>query len=99
MGLYTASGGNTIAADPAKNAQLLAEAIPALSTPTGSRFVYKIGTKGNYDMPVQFADQPHWPGPKTGNVQMPVWKHSDMHDVAYIYLFKLYNELVSIAEK
>ncbi len=43
MDLYTTSSGNTIAADPAKNTQLLAEAIPALSTATGSRYVAQFG--------------------------------------------------------
>ncbi len=98
MGLYTTSGGDTIAADPAKNAQLLAEAIPALSTPTGSRFVYKFGSENNYDMPVQFADQSHWPRGNPSDA-IPPWNHSDMHDVAYLYLYKLYNQIVSISQQ
>ncbi len=98
MGLYTSSGGNTIAADPAKRTQLLAEAIPALSTPTGSRFVYSFDAEGNYDMPVQYADQTHWPRGNSFDTIKP-WFHSDMHDVAYLYLYKLYNQIVSVSQQ
>jgi uncharacterized Zn-binding protein involved in type VI secretion len=96
MGLYTTSGGNTIAADPAKRAQLLAEAIPALSLPVGAHNVTQLGDN-NFNMPVQFTDGTHWPRNIPNGV--PEWRHSDMGQVAYPYLHTFYGQLVSISNQ
>lgn len=98
MGLYTTSGGNTIAADPAKRAQLLAEAIPALSLPVGAHETSRLNDR-NFDMASQFADSAHWPSPRGATDGIPNWHHSDMDQVAYPYLYKLYNQLVSISNQ
>jgi hypothetical protein len=93
--LYRDPSGSAQAADPVKRVQLLAEAIPALSTPAGSSSIEALSPSRNYNSPVEFADKVNWPRPKAnGNL---IWQHSDMHDVAYIYLYKLYGRLSSLS--
>ena len=92
--LYGITSGNTIAADPVKRNQLLAEAIPALSKPVGANRATALNNN-QFNMATQFADSAHWPrGPKIGT-DIPDWHHSDMDQIAYQYLYKLYNQLVS----
>jgi hypothetical protein len=99
MGLYTTSGGDTIAADPAKRAQLLAEAIPALSLPVGANPCQNNALLGKqFNMPEQFVAPAHWPRP-VGIGELPKWWHSDMDQVAYPYLYMFYNKLVSISNQ
>ncbi len=98
-GLYTTSGGNTIASDPAKHAQLLAEAIPALSLPVGAHFCSQISSAKQFDMPSQFVDATHWPRSVDPTSGTPDWHHSDMDQIAYPYLYKFYNKLVSISNQ
>ena len=98
MGLYTSSGGDTIAADPAKRAQLLAQAIPALTLPAGANNTSAF-EKRNHNMPVQFVDAAHWPRGKEKVTDVPNWYHSDMCDVAYLYVSKLFDQLVSISNQ
>ena len=100
LGLYDPVGGNTIVSDPVKRAQLLAEAIPALSKPVGANPCGNNALSGKqYDMASQFADSAHWDGihGKTGGT--PNWWHSDMDQVAYPLIYKLYNTLVSISNQ
>ena len=101
MGLYTTSGGDTIAADPAKRAQLLAEAIPALSLPVGAHKCSLIQDSKQFNMPAQFADKTLWPSARgtDPSSDLPNWHHSDMDQVAYPYLYKFYNKLVSISNQ
>ena len=90
------------AADQYRN-QLLAEAIPALSLPVGANPVSKFAPSGlggtgdrNSNIPFLYVDPNHWPrSPLIAGV--PKWFHSDMHDVAYHYLFALYDQLVYIS--
>jgi hypothetical protein len=74
---------------------LLAEAIPALSLPVGANRVTNFGTEGinQFNMPAQFADPNNWPRSPVGGVAP--WHHSDMHDVAYPFIYKFYNQLVN----
>jgi hypothetical protein len=98
LGLYDPVGGNTIAADPAKAAQLLAEATPALSLPVGANRTSRLEEK-NFNMPTQFANSAHWPRDKQQGTDIPFWYHSDMGQIAYPYIYKLYNQLVSITNQ
>jgi hypothetical protein len=101
MGLYDPLGGNTIAADSAKRAQLLAEAIPALSLPVGANTCGNILSGKQFNMPIQFVDAAHWPSDRGVNSSsgIPNWHHSDMDQVAYPYLYKFYYKLVSISNQ
>jgi hypothetical protein len=95
--LYGASAGNTIAADPAKRAQLLAEAIPALSTPAGSSSISTLLSGRNHNSPAEFADLVNWPRGRLNSSGPAIWHHSDMREVAYVYLYKLYDQLSSLS--
>jgi hypothetical protein len=100
--LFDASLGSG-AADDHRN-QLLAQAIPALSKPIGSNSASKFTPGGgapdrNFNAPVLYADPGFWPraiDTSTSPVT-PVWYHSDMHDVAYPYLYGFYDELMYIS--
>ena len=92
--------GGDIAADPVKRNQLLAEAIPALSLPVGANQCENILSGRQFNMPAQFADGTRWPSDRgVTDEQIPKWHHSDMDQVAYPYLYKLYNQLVSISNQ
>jgi len=93
LGLYQPSQGSTVAADPAKNTQLLAQAIPALSLPVGAKFTTAFDNQ-NYNMPAQFADKTRWPRSVPNNV--PEWRHSDISKVAYPFIYKLFNQIISM---
>lgn len=92
------TSGSAVAADSAKNTQLLAQAIPALSKPVGANFTTAFDDQ-NYNMPAQFADAAHWPRIIDEPSQLPTWHHSDVGQVAYPYLYKLFNQLVSISNQ
>lgn len=94
--LYGINTGSTIAGNDSKRAQLLAEAIPALSLPVGSRSTNAFGN--NYDMPDMFAD--NWPSTRgtDPNSGLPNWHHSDMREVAYIYQHRFIKKLVEISK-
>lgn len=94
--LYGTSGG-THAADYAKRAQLLAEFVPALSLPTGSRAVTKFLDR-NYDSPAKFATQ-GWPRGFDSQTKIARWRHSDMREVAYLYQSGLWDTFVSISQQ
>ena len=96
MGLYTTSGGDTITSDPTKRTQLLAEAIPALSLPVGANETSALGSR-NFNMPALFTDGVHWPRNIPNNV--PEWRHSDIDNIAYPYIYKLFNQLVFISNQ
>jgi len=99
--LYGATSGNTIAADPVKRNQLLAEAIPALSKPVGANPCQNNAILGKqFNMPTQFVPNPdNWPHGKQEGTGIALWHHSDMDQIAYPYLYKLYKQLVSISNQ
>ena len=79
----------------AKNNQTkyLAEMVPALSFAAGAnpveKFTQKMGEVANFEMPVKFQNKENgWPR------KQPDWLHSDMFNVAYPYIYKLYDEIV-----
>jgi VCBS repeat-containing protein len=96
--LYGIASGNTIASDPIKRNQLLAEAIPALSLPAGANKTANFTSGRNYNLPTQFADTIHWPRRRDEH-DVRLWLHSDVHDVAYLYQYKLFDKLVSISNQ
>jgi len=50
-------------------------------------------------MPDVFADSAGWPRPIDGVTGLPRWHHSDIREVAYLYLRGFYDELSSIANQ
>lgn len=100
QGLFTTTGGGTLAAQPDKNAQLLAQAIPALSLPVGSKLTTAFDNQ-NYNMPAQFVNGTHWPADRgiVLSSGVPNWHHSDISQVAYPYVYKLFNQLVLISNQ
>jgi hypothetical protein len=90
--------GSTLAAAPANNAQILAQAIPALSLPVGANKCTQILSARQFNMPALFADQTRWPRGNPDNAP-PTWKHSDINSVAYPFLYKLFNQIVSISQQ
>lgn len=80
---------------------LLAGAIPALSGPMGTRPIsFPPGTLGqrNFDMDtaVYKADGGVWPD--RGEPYKKRWLHSDLKNMAYFYVHKLFNKLVDEGE-
>ncbi len=74
--------------------RLLATAMPALTLPTGANTVeiFKDNNK-NFDMPIQFKnDQNDWPS----NRIPKDWHHSDIKEVAYTYIYNLFDKFVSL---
>jgi len=102
QGLFTTPGGSTLAADPAKNTQLLAQAIPALSLPVGANPCQnRLLSEKQFNMPVSFTDSSYWPSDRGIKLDSgtPNWHHNDISQVAYPYLYRLFNQLVSISNQ
>jgi hypothetical protein len=77
--------------------QLLAEAIPALSLPVGANETLTFEER-NYNMPVQFVNAAHWPRDIKEGTGISEWRHSDLRNVAYLYMTKLYDQLVFLSQ-
>jgi hypothetical protein len=79
--------------------QLLAEAIPALSLPVGSGNTSIFNTFGsvrNFNMPALYVPNPiGWPNGESSST--PNWYHSNMREVAYPFLWPLYDQFVTIS--
>lgn len=99
MDLFDPSAGDAIADDPVKHTQLLNEAIPALSLALGANRSERLPLTLNRNMPDVFADSAGWPRPIDGVTGLPRWHHSDIREVAYLYLRGFYDELSSIANQ
>lgn len=96
--LYKDATGSAIAGDPVKQVQLLGEAIPALSTPVGQQKVNILDENRNHNMPLKFGNPSHWPRGKDVN-EVPVWFHSDIRDVAYLYCFGFFDAITQISNQ
>jgi pimeloyl-ACP methyl ester carboxylesterase len=96
--LYQAGAtGHTIASDPVKRVHFLAEAVPALSPPAGLQPLVKALGR-NYNMPALYASA-LWPrGPKPGT-DTPLWRHSDLREVAFLYNSTLFKAVVNISNQ
>ena len=73
----------------------LAEYVPAVSSPVGGNRIWStVGRNVNLnDNSAQGIPRPNGWG-RSHNVFNESWFHSDMKDMAYRYVFKLYDELV-----
>jgi len=90
--------GSAVASNMLQRDQLLAEAIPALSLPVGAHQCFNIPSNKQFDMAQVFANQNNWPR-SVNDSGIPNWHHSDMDQIAYPYLYPLYNQLVSISNQ
>jgi hypothetical protein len=100
LGLYQPNQGSVVAANPAKKAQLLVQAIPALSLPVGANPCQNSALSGKqFNMPAQFVDSTHWPRDQQSGTGIPLWLHSDIDNVAYPYLYKLFKQIVLISQQ
>jgi hypothetical protein len=92
----TSTSGSTYAA--ANRNRILSDAIPALTLPAGANPVPKFAPIGhNADMQGQFENG--WPaGRPTLQVGSPAageWHHSDFHQLAYTFTYKLFDQMVT----
>jgi hypothetical protein len=85
--LYGANGGYYASPQQHRNT-LLAEMVPALSFAAGANPAIRFGTR-NVNMPDEFKNG--WPRAN------PSWQHSDAKVVGYLYIYKLFDAVVSEA--
>ena len=71
-------------------AKFLADAIPAESFAAGANALLVWGESRNYNF--QSETPSGWP--KLDDDDNPVWEHSDLKNVAYFYVYKLFKRLV-----
>jgi hypothetical protein len=85
--LFDNSTGSATAAVRSHRAQLLAEAIPALSWVVGSQPGDKFSSLGNtFDMPMTYVNlNATWPLGNATNTS-PNWRYSSIREVAYLYM-------------
>ena len=88
----TNANGSTYA--QANRNRILSDAIPAMSLVAGANPIPRFDVSGrNVDMNTpQF--QNGWPQGRTGN-EVNKWHHSDFHEVAYTFTYKLFNQFVT----
>ena len=75
----------------------LAEYVPAVSSPVGGRPVLAVPGRDidlNLDSSDQGMPRPNGWG-RNDDVYLDKWFHSDMKDMAYFYVYPLYDELVN----
>jgi len=84
------ANGSTWAAE--NKTLLLAKAFPARTVPVGANSLGKLAPEENLDMHAQFKTDnalDRWPRPDGR------WLHSDLREVAYVHVYRLYNDFVS----
>jgi hypothetical protein len=76
----------------------LARGIPAMSFAAATHSID--GTKGNFDMQGTLrTDSNEWPKEgRTDDFRKDQWLHSDMKDVAFIHVYKLYQQFITTGE-
>jgi hypothetical protein len=87
----------------AKIEELLANEIPALTFAAGHRGIKVFGTfnvKRNFDIRDRYLKGTiaPWVLRETTGRQDYIWKHSDFINVAYPYLYRLFDDLVSVTK-
>jgi len=91
----TNSSGSAYAA--ANRNIILADAIPAVTLAVGANHVGRLAPSGqpdrNFDMKTQLENG--WPASKSTGAEAFNWYHSDFKDVAYLYTYKLFNQMVT----
>ncbi|NLB66242.1 MAG: hypothetical protein GX803_07235 [Lentisphaerae bacterium] len=87
-GIYTTNGSD-IAQNSFVKAKILSEAMPATSRATGRNAVPLV-FDSNIDMMTEFIDGGLWPSARESGR----WLHGDYRDVAYLYNYLLYDDIV-----
>ncbi|TVP77432.1 MAG: hypothetical protein EA353_10500 [Puniceicoccaceae bacterium] len=82
----------TMASQPFTQYKLLAEAIPATSFAAGANAIGAFGEAQNIDMQDQHQTSGEWPQERPNQN----WEHSDLKDVAFPYVYQLFDQLVEI---
>ena len=77
----------------ANHDRLLAEAIPALSLAAGRNEVIKFNIDNNFDMNLSYKNG--WPPSRSVDNESKKWKHSDLRDIAYPYVYNLFVKFTS----
>ena len=86
------SGGSTYA--NANRNRILSDAIPALSLVAGANLVPRFQASGrNFDMQ---TFENGWPQGRLNSREANNWHHSDFHEVAYTFTYKLFNQFVTL---
>jgi hypothetical protein len=80
--------------------RLLAEAIPALSRATGRNSVEVFGREDafNFDMQNRYKNNGQWPPSRNIDDENRKWKHSDLREIAYPYVYGLFVKFASQGE-
>jgi hypothetical protein len=92
-------GTNTIGSNKAAQRKvqynLLARGIPALSFAAATHSID--GAEGNFDMELTMrTDSDLWPTEnRTNRIKSGRWLHSDMRDVAFVHVFKVFQQLAN----
>ncbi|HRK14114.1 MAG TPA: hypothetical protein PK490_07475 [Prosthecobacter sp.] len=74
-------------------AMLLARAFPVRTLPIGANAVAALGSQSNFDMNQLFKSG--WPQSRRVEGRDD-WFHSDMREVAYTYIFKMFDKIVNL---
>jgi hypothetical protein len=72
---------------------LLARAFPARTLPAGANAVTALGSQSNLDMNQLF--KAGWPQSRRDSDSTD-WRHSDMREVAYTYIYKMFDKIVTL---
>jgi hypothetical protein len=82
----------------ANRSQLIAEMFPARTLPAGANVVASFGNSANFNMPALFITDPAtWPRPAEFN-GVKEWRHSDIREIAYSYMYKLFDKFKQTGE-
>jgi hypothetical protein len=91
--LFSNNSSTANAAVAEHRSELLSRAIPALSHATGSHPVTKAGMI-DVDINTQCRNGIAWPEERGTKPDNRSWLHSDFKDVSYLYVFKLFDQIV-----
>lgn len=83
----------------ANHDRLISEAIPALSFAAGRNEVVKFNTTEearNFDMNLRYKND--WPLSRSVDSESKKWKHSDLIEIAYPYVYGLFANLTRLGE-
>ncbi len=88
--------------DPSSYAQtnrnrILSDAIPCLSLPVGANHVARLAPDGGPDrnFNMQSAFENGWSPSRMQLAEANNWHHSDVHEMAYTYIYLLFNKIVT----